>query len=176
MTTKLLTSAILGLLITSTHANETTLSKQELLDRVAIKEGQLSILGKKIIDQEELLLLMKERMYDFAKQFEKTQKQKMLAENSNQEIAQDNLDQAYLAEATFFLKSFFDTNNKKEPLIINSPFFKDLPNTKHSSMLRFYLAKCAYDNLKLDKLLIEWESLSDELIKLYNQLDTIKEF
>ncbi len=158
----LIVSAFLGLLITPGYAQEKALSKQELLQQLAIKKDQLSVLGKKIIDQEVSIRSMKERIEQFSKILEKVQKEKFLKKNPHQEISQSDLEKVLLDEAMLFSESF------------EGSFFEGLLNTEDASLFKFYFIKCSFDSLDLEKMIIEWESLSGTIIDLYKKLNTIK--
>ena len=175
MRIKLIVSAFLGLFFASGYAHEQALSKQELLEQLAIKEDQLTVLGKKIIDQEALIGLTQQRINEFTMLLKEAQNKKFLEKNPHQKINQSDLDKAYIDELSLFIKSFIEVDKKKEQLIIGSPFFKELLNEEDALFFKFYLTKFAHDSINLKKIIIEWESLSDAIINLYNKLDAIKE-
>ena len=175
MRIKLIVSASLGLLITPGYAQEKTLSKQELLEQLAVKEDQLTVLGKKIIDQEASICSLQQRFIELVNLLKEAQRQKFLEENPCQKINQDALDKAYRDELTLFFEGFIDVRNKKEQLIIESSFFKEFLKESDALFFRFYITKVFYDKVCLEKMIAAWENLSDTIIELYNKLNMVKE-
>ena len=171
----LIVSAFLGLLTTSGYAQEKALSKQELLQQLAIKEDQLSVLGKKIIDQEASVVSTRKRIDEFAVLFKEAQKQKFLEENPYRKINQTDLDEAYRDELMLFTQSFLDIHNKKEQLIIGRSFFKGLLNENDAVLFKFYLTKGACEYASLIRMIAEWDDLSNLIMNLYYNLDVTKE-
>lgn len=147
------------LFATNCHANN------QLQEELNAKQSQLSLLVEQIMQKEELLAKMSEKMRQYLTLFA-DQKKKQL--NSN--VSDDELHAICQSEASNFVTMAYDMKHNRSELL-----FDETLGGESARLFKFYLISYDYEYYLLQKLITKWAYLSDEVLSIEYQIEKLKE-
>ncbi len=163
------------ILVLLTFLVSNILSKEQSFignDEMRAKYQKLKILGKEIIEQDNLIAAIKQKMEHLFAIAKDVKKQKLIAENQDLKSKEAELDEQINDEILTLFNNYFDLS-KTNPVSIGVPFeqyFSDLLDQDEIALLKFYAVKCTFDSMDLQESLEQWNKLSDELMNFGRNL------
>jgi hypothetical protein len=164
MNKKIVLSLFCILAFHQASAQDGNMSIQEIEDKLISRKLKLfNDLGKQIIKKEADISFLEQKKLEIADKIKNKLREKMMQENPEQLIIQNDLDDKFEEELGRFLANYF-IEEKRGLLSEDQFFFKELLSLDEYNFFKFCFIKYVFDCSSLKAKLSEWQKLSNDLL------------